>query len=93
MKADLAFDYQRMQAVEWGGREGERWKLRRSGPLTVDDVQSDGVRLGVRGRARELAGVPQVCAGDPERAHQPPPAMLGHLQVQLVTFAYLKWYC
>ena len=35
------------------------------GPLTVDDVQGDGVRFGVRGRARELAGVPQVGAGDP----------------------------
>ena len=40
--------------------------------LTVDHVQGDRVRLGVGGRAGELAGVPQVGPGDPERAHQPP---------------------
>ena len=39
--------------------------------LTVDDVERDGVGLGVRGGAGELAGVAQVRPRDPQRAHQP----------------------
>ena len=66
MKANLAFGDPRMQAVGMVG--GGSWPEddgADGGPLTVDDVQGDGVRFGVRGRARELAGVPQVGAGDP----------------------------
>ena len=41
--------------------------------LTVDHVERDGVGLGVRGGAGELAGVAQVRPRDPQRAHQPTP--------------------
>lgn len=51
--------------------------------LTVDHVEGDGVGLGVRGGAGELAGVAQVRPRDPQRAHQPPPratTVLRHLR-------------
>ncbi len=47
--------------------------------LTVHHVQRDGVRLGVGGRAGELAGVRQLGPLDQQGAHQVATALLRHL--------------